>query len=517
MRVLFTSFLRLLLGEIALQSSKYGRCRPKAKQNNGFIYFSHEGSIAKMRGDGTVFHDESMNKSGEFCASLFLPSLSFQSSLPRARHIFGESRGSSDSVMESFVEKLYPNRQSTVAIGTWNLLPILAGSAIFSMPFAVVTGGYFSLIFMVVMSLMSDVTGVLLLDCLYEISPNSGRRKRVRKDLVDIARELWGRAGAFLMHFIVVVYLFLGDVLNMLLLAKSVYSLLHTCTKLSFVALACLFSILAYPTLFIKRLTILAYISLLSIISIMLGVVMLIFIFIKEHNVWAHNYGDIPFLNVEKFPLAVGMIMLTCISHNALPRIEGNLIESSDAPKVIHASYTIATTLNILIGIFGALSFGLKTESLVTLNASRVNEIVKTVIGVSSICYAVLNYPLNMYIVCETIDKITVSTRIKENKKLYYSWIAVTRLILFASTVALALAVPYFGIILGLRGSLIGTCLVFVFPCVFHLKLKWRQLPWHHKLMDIGLLIFGLVLGGISFVVTILTLCTAIQTNTSYQ
>ena len=470
-----------------------------------------------MRGDGTVFHDESINKSGEFCSSLFLPSLSFQSSLPRAKHIFGESRGSSDSVMESFVEKLYPNRQSTVKIGTWNLVPILAGSAVFSMPYAIVNGGFFSLIFMIVMSLISNVTGVLLLDCLYELSPNSGRRKRARKDLVDIARAIWGRAGAFLVHFIVVVYLFLGDVLNMLLLAKSVYSLLHTCTKLSFVALACLFSLLAYPTLFIKRLTILAYISLLSIISIMLCVVTLVFIFIKEDDAWSQNYRDIPFLDVEKFPIAVGMIMLTCISHNALPRIEGNLIEPNDARKVIHYSYGISTTLNMFIGIFGALSFGLKTESLVTLNASVVNEIAKTIIGVASICYAVLNYPLNMFIVCKTIDKITISTRIEENRKLYYCWIIMTRFVLFASTVGLALAVPYFGIILGLRGSLIGTCLIFVFPCFFHLKLKWRQLPWYYIVLEICLLILGFVLGGISFIVTGMRLCTAIQTNLSPQ
>ena len=404
--------------------------------------------------------------------------------------------------MESFVEKLYPNRQSSANLGTWNLLPILAGSAIFSMPYAVVTGGYFALVFMVVMSLVSDVTGLLVLDCLYEVSPNSGRRKRVRKDLVDIARTVWGRTGAFMVHFTVVVHLFLGDVLNMLLLAESVYSLLHTCTKLSFVALACLFSFLAYPTLFIKRLTILAYISLLSIISIMLGLVTLIFVFIKEHRAWALNYGDIPFLDTGKFPLVVGMIMLTCISHNALPRIEGNLTNSSDASKVIHTSYALSTGINILIGIFGALSFGLETESLVTLNASRVNEIVKTVIGVSSICYAVLNYPLNMYIVCKTIDKITVGTRLEENRCWYYCWVVLTRLVLFSSTVGIALAIPYFGIILGLRGSLIGTCLIFVFPCFFHLKLKWRQLPWYHKLMEIVLLVFGVCLGCISFFVT---------------
>lgn len=92
-----------------------------------------------------------------------------------------------------------------------------------------------------------------------------------------------------------------------------------------------------------------------------------------------------------------------------------------------------------------------------------------------------------------------------------------TRFVLFASTVGLALAVPYFGIILGLRGSLIGTCLIFVFPCFFHLKLKWRQLPWYHIVLEICLLILGLVLGGISFIVTGMRLCTAIQTNLSPQ
>ena len=89
----------------------------------------------------------------------------------------------------------------------------------------------------------------------------------------------------------------------------------------------------------------------------------------------------------------------------------------------------------MFIGIFGALSFGLKTESLVTLNASVVNEIAKTIIGVASICYAVLNYPLNMFIVCKIIEKITISTRIEENRKLYYCWIIMTRFVLFLSLI----------------------------------------------------------------------------------
>ncbi|XP_066919578.1 vesicular inhibitory amino acid transporter-like isoform X2 [Clytia hemisphaerica] len=470
------------------------------------------GSINNLRGDGTEFHEESLNKS-DFCASLFLPSLSFQSSLPRGRHIFDDTRGSSNSVMESFVEKLYPDRRGTIMLATWNLLPLLAGSAVFTMPFAVVIGGYFSLVFMLVMSLMADVTGVLLIDCLYEISPNSGTRKRVRKDFADIGRSVWGRTGAFIVHSFLVVYLFLGDVLNMLLLSKSVYSLLHTCTKLSFVALSCLFSILAYPTLFIKRLTILAYISLLSIITILFSIVALIFVFIHERDSWSHNYKDIPFLNIERFPLAAGIIMFSCISHCVLPQVEGNLMDASNSSKVIHISYITSVLINILIGIFGALTFGLKTESLVTLNASRINEIIRTIIGVSSIGYSVLNYPLNMFIICETVDKIIHDTKVEQNKKYYYAWVALTRLVLFASTVGLALLIPYFGILLSLRGCLIGTCLVFVFPCYFHLKLKWQLLSWFQKTVEISLLVIGVVLGLCALYGTITSLVYAFETG----
>ena len=392
------------------------------------------GSINKTRGDGTQFHDDSLNKS-EFCASLFLPSLSFQSSKRRTRHIFGNSEDLSNSVLESLVERLYPDRNGTVMLATWNLLPLLAGSAIFSMPFTVAVGGYFALVFMVVMSVMAAVTGILLIDCLYEVSPNSRNRKRVRKDLADIARAVWGRVGAIIVHSILVVYQILGDVINILLLAKSVYSLLHESTKLSFVALSCIFSILAYPTLFIQKITVLAYLSLLSVISIMFGIVALIVVFIKERGVWAHNYGDIDFLDIERFPLAVGIIMYSCISHSVLPQVEGSMANPKESSQVIHISYVFSTVVKLFVGIFGALTFGLQTESLITLNASSMNEATKAVLDVSSIGYAVLNYPLNMFIVCETCDKIIVGTRVETTKRLYYLWVAASRFVLFAITV----------------------------------------------------------------------------------
>jgi len=471
-----------------------------------------KGSIDNIRGDGTQLHDDSFNKS-EFCTSLFLPSLSFQSSRRRTRHIFRNSEDLSNSVLESLVERLYPDRNGTIMLATWNLLPLLAGSAIFSMPFTVAIGGYFALVFMVLMSMMADITGVLLIDCLYEVSPNSRNRKRVRKDLADIARAVWGRVGAIIVHSIHIAYSILGNVINILLLAKSVYTLLHSCTKLSFVTLSCLFSIIVYPTLFIQKLTVLAYLSLMSVISIIFGTVALIAVFFKEKNEWAHNYSVIPFLDFERFPLVVGIIMYSCISHSVLPQVEGSMANPNESSTVIHVTYLFSTILKLFVGVFGALTFGLQTESLVTLNAGHINEITKIVLGVSSIGYAVLNYPLNMFIVCETIDKMITGTKFETTKRLYYLWVAASRFVLFAMTVVVALAFPYFGILLAIRGSLIGTCLIFVFPCYFHLKLKWKQLGWFQKFVEIWLLVLGIGMGAISFYVSIASLVIAVETG----
>ena len=75
----------------------------------------------------------------------------------------------------------------------WNLLPLLQGSSVFSMPYAVILGGYVTIGFIALMSIMGDLTSLILIDCLYDESKDPKSRKRIYKDYTALAKAVFGQ------------------------------------------------------------------------------------------------------------------------------------------------------------------------------------------------------------------------------------------------------------------------------------------------------------------------------------
>ena len=77
----------------------------------------------------------------------------------------------------------------------WNVLPLLQGSSVFSMPYAVILGGYVTIGFIVLMSIMGDLTSLILIDCLYDddSGKSSMTRKRIHKDYTALAKAVFGQ------------------------------------------------------------------------------------------------------------------------------------------------------------------------------------------------------------------------------------------------------------------------------------------------------------------------------------
>ena len=115
---------------------------------------------------------------------------------------------------------------SLLAVG--NILPFLTTSAVFSMPFAIATGGYASIVAIILLSVLADFTGLILVECLYEISPRTKLRERVRRDYDEIAAAAWGKHGSRLTYLVQVSYLHATVIICLLLLGKSFYVVLET-------------------------------------------------------------------------------------------------------------------------------------------------------------------------------------------------------------------------------------------------------------------------------------------------
>ena len=57
----------------------------------------------------------------------------------------------------------------------------------------------------------------------------------------------------------------------------------------------------------------------------------------------------------------------------------------------------------------------------------------------------------------------------------------IVRLGFILGTLFLAVCVPHFDLLMGLTGSLTGSALSFIFPCIFHISIKRLKLRYHER------------------------------------
>ncbi|XP_047141063.1 uncharacterized protein LOC105843308 isoform X1 [Hydra vulgaris] len=439
--------------------------------------------------------------------SVFLPTISIT---PRAQIALGSCSSISENEENevqnkeraanyegnSFQEKNCSyNNNASVFITAWNILPTLQGSSVFTMPYAVAIGGYAVLAAIILISYLANITGIMLIDCFYELTPQCGTKRRVRKTYADVMKAVWGENGAKILTGILVFHMFTESVTSMLLLEKSAFALLKPYTNVSFIILTCIFSVLIYPTLFVSKLTILAYFSMISAFAIIIGTITLIFIFIQQSNKWIPHFHQLPFITLKNFPLAVSIVVFSCASHIVIPQVESSMRDKKKFPRLLCILYGVSSIIKVFVGMTGAITFGADTDSILTIVVGKVNRNASFLCGISLSLYALFNYPLCMFSVCDYLDSFVENTKISDDNKLFYLWLAFTRLFLVSSSVSIGLLVPYFGIILAIKGCLIGTCLIFIFPCYFYLKLKWNELTIFNKIKVVTILTTGSVIG----------------------
>ena len=432
-------------------------------------------------------------------ASLFIPSFQFSLyssivSITRSRS--GES-SKSKSVTVTLFEKLSEDGQATTILALWNMINmILASSSVLAMPYATALGGFAALFLILVIGFFDDITAVLLVDCLYEISPKSRLRKRVRASFAEIAADVWGPMGGRLVDFITVGLSYCSCVLMVMVLGSSMMDLFRSLVVLSIQEWCLVCAIAMLPTVFIKRLSILAWLSMLAVIAVFIIVFILLGFCLGESNTWA--LGNIPSFNLDTFPVSLGIILFSYCGHTVFPGIECSMQEPKKYKKVTHGAFISVTAIKFLVGLFCCLTFGSNTQSIVILNlSSSQGSLLSKIATFLVIVNVYFSYPLNMFVVSGTLDIVLLPKFpiCYEDKRYNYLWVFMTRSILVFSTLGIAIAVPHFGLLMGIFGSLFGVCITLIFPCLFHLQLKWNKLRWYTKVLEIFIVLFGLVAG----------------------
>ena len=462
-------------------------------------------------------------------ASLFIPSFQFSlysSMVAISRSLNGSMNRRSVAVSSrdrenlksksgtvSLLERLSEDGQAPTILALWNLINMtISSSSVIAMPYAIALGGFAALLLVLLIGFFDGVTSVLLVDCLYEISPKSRLRKRVRASYAEIGADVWGPMGGRLVDFTTVGLSYCSCVLIVMVIGSSMKDLLSGLVMLTLQEWCLLCTVALLLTVFIKKLSVLAWLSMLAVLAVFIIVFVLLGFTLGDSSTW--KLENIPSFDLNTFPVSLGIIMYSYCGHTVFPGIEGSMQEPKKYKKVSHGAFSLVTAMKFFVGLCCCLTFGSNTQSIVLLNLSAAHaSILSKLTTVLVMINMYFSYPLNMFVVSGTLDILLLPKFpiCYKYKRYNYLWVLLTRVILVFSTLGISLAVPHFGLLMSIFGSVFGVCITLIFPCLFHLQLKWNRLRWYNIAFEMFIVLFGVASGVLGLIYSSIALKNAVN------
>lgn len=403
-----------------------------------------------------------------------------------------------------------------------------------SLPYAVLHGGWFGVIVLVSYAYIACYTGKILVSCLYECN-EAGELVRVRDSYVSIAKVVMGeKYGGKMVNIAQNIELLMTCILYIVLcgelmigsfpeagIDQASWMMISACILLPCAFLRDLHSV--------SMLSFWCGVSHIAINVIILGYCLL--------QIFDWHYSQMSFhLNMQTFPVTLGIVTFSYTSQIFLPTLEGNLRDRSKFHLMLDWSHHAAAAFKAIFALLGFLTFGQATQEVITNNLPTRGF--KIFINLILAVKALLSYPLPYFASAGLIETTLFKRKPTVNSHPhgygpqplpscwhrdgeYRVWAVALRVLLILLTLGMAVTIPHFGelldqniidlidlkilffhtaLLMGLIGNFTGTMLSFVWPCYFYMKLKWNQL----SMQTIALNVFIIFAGGLSGLIGII-------------
>lgn len=377
----------------------------------------------------------------------------------------------------------------------FNICNANLGTGILAMPFVIRLAGLWGVVIIIFIGFLGNYTGKILIDCLYEIDPTDGKRKRVRETYPQIGEAFHPTYGTYMVHiancfdqfshcalFLIMIGMVMKHAFPSITLSESDWTLI--------------IGLLILPTIFIRKMTQLAWLGTLTAwTAVVISIVVLIYSFTQ----WRTWTTTTPPFNIHTVPIAIGVVMVSYSSAAYLPKMETAMIYPEEYNSIMNFSYSAVTFWKFFCGVIVYMTFSEASDQIVALNLPH---------GVfrGALCVAVVVLALFFF----TVPAFTIFDIIENHLKI--PWLAfnytnqrrvivsgyLLRFFLMLFTLILAVCVPHFSLLMAFVGCSTGMILVLIFPCMFHLKIRWADLkPFDvaAELFVIGFAVIGGTLG----------------------
>ncbi|XP_048320356.2 amino acid transporter AVT1E [Ziziphus jujuba] len=376
-----------------------------------------------------------------------------------------------------------PQKQCSFAQATLNGINVLCGIGLLTTPYAIKEGGWLSLMLLVMFGVICCYTGILLKCCL--------ESTQGLETYPDIGQAAFGKAGRLAIAILLYMELYAASVEFITMISDN-WASLYPNTSISFGGIqldshqtfAISAALLILPTVWLRNLSLLSYLSVGGVIASILVALCLLWVGVVN-KVGFHPGGTA--LDLTNFSVSIGIYGYSYSGHSVFPNIYSSMKEPSQFPHVLFTSFLFCFLMYIGVAVCGFLMFGNSTQSQFTLNMPK--QLVASKIAT----WTMVVNPITKYALTITPVMLSLEELLPLALRESYSVSLIMRTILVFSTLIVSLTVPYFGSVMALIGSMLAMLVALIFPCACYLRLFKHRVTKLQIAVCIFIMIVGLV------------------------
>ncbi|KAF1879161.1 hypothetical protein Lal_00047833 [Lupinus albus] len=367
-----------------------------------------------------------------------------------------------------------------------NGINALSGVGILSVPYALASGGWLSLILLLFISMVTFYSGILIKRCM-----DMNCKIRTFTNMGEVA---FGKIGRVLVQATMFTELYLVAAEFLILEGDNLQNLfpnidikiagLEVGGKQFFVILACL---VIMPTVWLDDLSLLSYISAGGVLASAIFIIAVFFTAILDESIGYNGNGTL--LNWNGVPTAASLYAFCYCAHPVFPNLYNSMRNKHQFSYVLLVCFVVSTAGYAFVAITGYLMYGTKVDSQITLNLPKDKVMSHVAI------YTTLVNPIAKYALMVTPITNALKGLLPKQKKHKLSSVLISTTLVI-STVIVALTVPFFAYLTSLVGAFLSITASIILPCSCYLKISGTYNKLGIETVAIAIIILlGVVIG----------------------
>lgn len=352
-------------------------------------------------------------------------------------------------------------------------MSLVLGLGTLTMPFVLKQLGWFGVVVLAGLALLSAHTAKLLCKCIDYEQNDEIMKFHDLKTYSDIGEAAFGKRGRSVVNFILYTDLVASSALFLVFIATNMEELTSESLGLTRTTWIILTTFTLFPTVHLKlnKLSILSKVGSFIMIILVLGVVYAALIAPKQ-SLETNEY------DLFRFELgAIGNMVFAFSCHGTLLTVYRQMERPQDVNKLFDKVYLSGYMLKFIVGTAGYYIFAQNVSDQISLNLPTQSLRIGVTLFVTFKKWLTYALPLEPVAIDLTKLAISYDTDIKiKSTKSNRGFNFTIRSCLVFLTGILAFFLPYFGLFQSLVGALCAGFLVLVFPIGFYLKLYGKQL-----------------------------------------